>query len=313
MYSRLPSLRSLRAFEAVVRCRSVTKAADELHVSSGAIGHQIRSLEQELGFRLFDRASGELVPTAAALDLAEEVAGGLDRIFGAVRRLRLGSDPSFLTIGCDVSFGMLWLGPRIGRFCERHPEIEVRLNLTDVNSEIPRRSVDLRIDFGYGRFADHEAIRLTSESLSPVCAPALMRGTAPLGSPSDLLLHPLLHVAWFEPDLVFSTLAWEKWLAEAGVETKNVPGVHLSHTANALQFAIAGQGIALASDCLASDAIASGLLVRPFDIALKVPRDYYLVFERSVAGHAKIAAFRDWLLSETEPLRSSRLVGSCCG
>jgi LysR family transcriptional regulator, glycine cleavage system transcriptional activator len=310
MYLRLPSLKALRAFEAVVRHRSATQAGDELHVSSGAVSHQIRALEQELGLRLFDRSSGELTPTVAALELAEQVREGFDLIFGAVRRLRLGGDPSFLTIGCDVTFGMLWLGPRIARFQEKHPGIEVRLDLTDFDPDSSWRSVDLAIHFGYGRFPDYETIRLTSESLSPVCAPIYARGTSTstgIRSPADILSCRLLHVAWLEPDTCFRTLAWEKWFAEAGVETRGLKlsGMHFSHTANALQLAIAGEGVALSSDCLAADAIASGSLVRPFDIRLKLPRDYYLVYSGSVADLAKVAAFRDWLVAETERWRST--------
>jgi LysR family transcriptional regulator, glycine cleavage system transcriptional activator len=309
MYQRLPSLKALRAFEAVVRHRSATKAGDELHVSSGAVSHQIRALEHELGLRLFDRSSGELTPTAVALELAEQLGEGFDLLFGAVRRLRLSGDPSFLTIGCDVTFGVLWLGPRIARFQERHPDIEVRLDLTDSDPDASWRSVDLTIHFGYGRFTDYETIRLTSESLSPVCAPVYVHGSpaaTTLQCPADILSCPLLHVEWFEPDTGFRTLAWEKWFAAAGVETRGgkLPGMHFSHTISALQMAIAGKGIALASDCLAADAIASGSLVRPFDIRLKLPRDYYLVYGGSVAELAKVAAFRGWLVTETAPLRS---------
>ena len=112
MHQPLPSLKALRAFEAVVRHRSASKAADELHVSPGAVGHQIRSFENEIGFRLFDRSAGEMTPTAGALEIANQVRDGFDQIFGAVRRLRLSRDPSFLTIACDVTFGILWFGPR---------------------------------------------------------------------------------------------------------------------------------------------------------------------------------------------------------
>ena len=95
MYQKMPSLKALRAFEAVVRHRSATKAADELHVSPGAVSHQIRVLEQHLGFQLFERSAGELVPSIKALDIAGQVREGFDQIFGAVRHLRLSDNPSF--------------------------------------------------------------------------------------------------------------------------------------------------------------------------------------------------------------------------
>ncbi|HEX3848887.1 MAG TPA: LysR substrate-binding domain-containing protein, partial [Steroidobacteraceae bacterium] len=297
MHQRFPSLKALRAFEAVVRLRSAVKAGDELHVSAGAVSHQIRALEQELGFRLFDRASGELAPTAVALELAEQVRGGFDLIFAAVRRSRLSGDPTYLTVSCDVTFGILWLGPRIARFRARHPDIDVRLDLTDSDPDTFWRNVDVMIYFGYGRFSGYEAIRLTSESLSAVCSPQYLRDASSVREPADILSCPLIHVEWFEPDTSFRTLAWEKWFAAAGVPLNGVrlSGMHFSHTANALQVAMSGAGFALASDCLAVDALSSGALVRPFDVRLKLPRDYYLVHAEAVADLGKVAAFREWL------------------
>ena len=162
---------------------------------------------------------------------------------------------------------------------------------------------------GDGRYADGKAIRLTSESLTPVCAPSLvgeLSESNTLHSPADLVSRPLLHVEWFESETNFRTLAWEKWFTAAGVDTANIKlsGTHFSHTVSSIQLAIAGRGVALASDCLAADAIASGLLVRPFDIRLKLPRDYYLAYNESVAELTKVLAFRDWLVAETEQLRS---------
>jgi LysR family glycine cleavage system transcriptional activator len=226
---------------------------------------------------------------------------GLDLIFGGVRRLRLGGGSSSLRIGCDVTFGISWLGPRIGRFMERYPEIEVGMDLADPGPDPTWRTVDATIHFGYGRFPKYEAIRLTTESLFPVCAPTYLSSN----SPADLLRCSLLHVPWLEPDTIFGTFTWHSWFAQAGIDTHGVKlsGVHLSHTANALQLAMSGRGVALASDCLTADAITSGSLVRPIDIRLPLPRNYYLVYSESIASLEKIAAFRDWLLSETAPFR----------
>jgi LysR family glycine cleavage system transcriptional activator len=108
-----------------------------------------------------------------------------------------------------------------------------------------------------------------------------------------------MHVEWFESETSFRTLAWERWFAEAGVEVERpLGGMHLSHTFAALQLAIAGHGVALASDCLSANAVASGLLVRPFDTRLRAPRDYYLVYAEGGRGHSKISAFQDWLVGE---------------
>ena len=184
------------------------------------------------------------------------------------------------------------------------------MDLLDSGPDPTWRPVDVTIHFGHGRFPKFGSVRLTSESLFPVCAPNFASGASAAGamrSPADLLRACLLHVPWLEPDTIFSTLTWHSWFARAGVETQGekLSGLRLSHTTNALQLAIAGKGAALASDCLAADAIASGALVRPFDIRLELPRHYYLVFNESIAELPKIVAFRDWVLAETRPFRSS--------
>ena len=296
-----PSLKALRTFESVVRLRSLTAAADELHVSTGAISHQIRALEKQLGLHLFERSGGGLVPTLAAIELAEQVREGLTLISGGVRRFRLGGATNSLTIGCDITFGVSWLGPRLARFLELHPEIDVGMDLVDPGPDPTWRTVDVIIHFGHGRFPRHESVRLTTESLAPVCAP----GYASIRSPSDLLRHRLLHVPWLEPDTVFGTFTWHSWLARAGVDTKGVrlPGVQLSHTTNAIQLAMAGQGVALASDSLTADAVASGALVRPFDIRMELPRHYYFVCGEAIARLPRVAAFREWMLAETATFR----------
>lgn len=308
MSQQLPSLRALRAFEAVVRNRSMSKAADELHVSPGAVSHQIRTLEQELGIALFERSGGQFLPTAEALEIAAQIREGFGQIFGAVRRLRLANDPALLTISAEVSFGILWLGPRIPRFQSKYPGIEVRLDLVDEDPDFHRRGVDLTILPGYGFSSGCEAIKLSEEAISPVCAPRYLRderSASALRAPVDLLAAPLLHVEWFEPEASFRKLAWERWFTEAGVKTAGVTlsGAHFSHTVIALQLAIAGHGVALASDCLVADAIASGSLVRPFDIRLKVPGDYYLLYADADKDQANVVAFRNWLVAEIESKR----------
>jgi LysR family glycine cleavage system transcriptional activator len=303
MYSQMPSLKGLRAFEAVVRHHSATSAADELHVSPGAVGHQIRSLEQHLGLRLFERSGRQYVPTVEALEIAAQIREGFDQIFGAVRRLRMSNDPGFLTISCETTLGALWLAPRIPNFQKKHPNIQVRLDLSNYDQDFQRRGIDLAIRPGHGSFPGCVAIRLTEEMISPVCAPHFLcdgANSRALRSPSDLLMAPLLHVEWFDEETSFRTTAWERWFSAAGIKTNGgaLPGMHYSHTFVSLPLAIAGSGIALASECLAADAIASGSLVRPFDIWLRIPRDYYLLYGEGDRNFSKAVAFRDWLVGE---------------
>ena len=208
MHNGRMSLKALRTFEAVVRNRSMAKAADELYVSAGAIGFQIRALEAELGFRLFDRVGGEMLPTEAAIEVSRQIRGGFEQVFGAVQQLRLSRDPGFLTVNCDVTFGMLWLGTRIADFQDQHPDIEVRLNLTDDDPELTLTGADIAISSGDGQGRGLRSVRLTSESVSPVCAPGLLRSKGTI-SAADLTGMHLLHVEWFARETLFRTMTWD--------------------------------------------------------------------------------------------------------
>ena len=305
MHNGRMSLKALRTFEAVVRNRSMAKAASELFVSAGAVGFQIRALEAELGFRLFDRVSGEMLPTEAAIEVSRQIRGGFEQVFGAVQQLRLSRDPGFLTVNCDVTFGMLWLGPHIAAFQDQHPEIELRLNLTDDDPEVSLTGADIAISSGDGQGRGLRAVRLTSEAVSPVCAPDLL-GPAGTVSAADLAQMPLLHVEWFAPETLFRTLTWDEWFALAGVALpdQKPKGSYFSHTASAVQLAVASKGVALASDCLVADAIAAGQLVRPVNLALRMPWDYHLTHSDRVADLHKVRAFNDWILAETAGFRT---------
>lgn len=299
------SLKALRTFEAVVRNRSMAKAAEELYVSAGAVGFQIRALEAELGFRLFERVGGEMLPTEAAVEVSRQIRGGFEQVFGAVQELRLSRDPGFLTVNCDVTFGLLWLGPRIADFQDQHPDIEVRLNLTDNDPEVNSSGADIAISTGDGQVQGLRSIRLTAESVSPVCAPGLVGRRAKI-SAADLAGMHLLHVEWLAPETLFRTLTWDEWFALAGVDpgAAKTKGTYFSHTASAIQLAIAGKGVALASDCLVADAIAAGQLIRPVDMSLRMPWDYHLSHSDRVAELYKVKAFNDWILAETAAFRA---------
>ena len=305
MHSGRLSLKALRTFEAVVRNRSMAKAAEELYVSAGAVGFQIRALEAELGFRLFERVGGEMLPTEAAVEVSRQIRGGFEQVFGAVQQLRLSRDPGFLTVNCDVTFGLLWLGPRIADFQDQHPDIEVRLNLTDNDPEVNLAGADIAISTGDGQVQGLHSIKVTSESVSPVCAP---RHAGPDGriSAADLAGMHLLHVEWLAPETLFRTLTWDEWFALAGVAlgAQTTRGTYFSHTASAIQLAIAGKGVALASDCLVADAIAAGQLIRPVDMSLRMPWDYHLSHSDRVADLHKVKAFNNWLLALTARFRT---------
>lgn len=298
MPNRLPSLNALRAFEAAARHLSLTKAAGELNVTPAAISHQIKALEADLGVTLLRRVKGEFLLSEAAQSALPVLRGGFDQLAEAARRLRSDYARHFLTISVGPTFASAWLVRRLGGFKEAFPEIDVRLDTTDQMADFTRQGVDVAIRFGQGRYPELEALRLFDEVIYPVCSPALLARGPQLETPADLAGHTLLHVEWNRQQ--DETLDWRLWLQAAGAgQVDDSRGPRFSHTSLALQAAVEGQGLALGSDSLASDDLAAGRLVRPFEVTLPVNFAYYLVYPRETAERPKIAAFRDWILAET--------------
>ena len=304
MTVRLPSLNALRAFEASARHLSLTKAAEELSVTPAAISHQVKGLEADFGIKLLRRVRNEFVLTEPAQEAVPLLSSGFDQIIEAVRRLRSAGNRHFLTISTGPTFATTWLVRRLGRFGDSHPDIDVRLQTSDRLTDFRREGVDVAIRFGAGEYPGLETIRLFEEGIYPVCAPKLLDEGPPLRSPHDLANHTLIHVdwqtmEWRSPWEYRETLDWEQWLRAAGApEVKADRGPRFSHTSVALQAAMEGQGLVLASDSLAKDDLTAGRLVKPFEVSLPVAFAYHLVYPRDHSQLPKIAVFRDWLLSE---------------
>ena len=299
MTQRLPSLNALRAFEAVARHLSLTKVAQELHVTPAAVSHQIKSLEADLGVSLLHRLKGSFVLTETAQTALPLLSGGFEQIAEAARRLRRDETQRFLTISVSPAFAVTWLVRRLGAFSAAYPEIEVRLQTTNVRTDFASEGVDMAIRFGTGDYLGEQAIRLFDEVIFPVCSPSLLGLGPKLERPADLAAHTLLHVEWTWSMTRGEPLDWQMWLRAAGAgEVDAQHGPRFSNAGLALQAAIEGQGLALGSESLAGDELAAGRLVRPFDVALPVNFAYYLVYPEDTAERPKIASFRQWILSE---------------
>jgi len=299
MNQRLPSLNALRAFEAVARHLSLTKAAQELHVTPAAVSHQIKALEADLGVSLLRRLKGTFVLTETAQAVLPLLSGGFDQIAEAARRMRLDETQRFLTISVSPTFAVTWLVRRLGSFSAAFPEIDVRLQTTNAITDFSSDGVDIAIRFGAGDYPGEQAIRLFDEEIFPVCSPLLLDRGPPLDRPADLAGHSLLHVEWTWSMTRGEPLDWQMWLRAAGAgEVDAQRGPRFSNAGLALQAAIEGLGPALGSEALVGDELAAGRLVRPFDVALPVNFAYYLVYPEEAAERPKVASFRQWILSE---------------
>ncbi len=292
MARRLPPLNALPDFEAAARHLSFTKAAEELHVTHGAVSRQVKSLEDYLGLSLFRRFNRALRLTDEGQAYARSVRELLDSLAEETRQLRAPKEASGLTVSTTYSFTSGWLVPRLGRFRAFHPEIDVRLQANDQVSDFARENVDLAIRYGRGHYPGLAAMRLMGDDYAPVSSPALLKGRHPLKKPSDLRHHVLLHEEGTEVD-------WRMWLMAAGVDGIDASrGPIFSHSAMATQAAIRGEGVALGRTALIEEELAAGQLVCLFDLRLKAEMAYYIICPPRSLERPKVRAFRDWMLAE---------------
>lgn len=291
MLRRLPPLNALKAFEAAARHESFTRAAEELCVTQGAVSHQVKALEAELGIKLFNRERQRLVLTGAGHDYLAVVRDALDRLAVGTERLVQRQRSGVLTVSTSPDFAAKWLVHRLGRFAEAHPDIDLRISATMHHVDFAREDVDLAVRHGDGNWPGHDMIRLSPEQLFAVCSPKLLAGRHRLARPADVLKFPLLHLD--------DRKAWTKWLEVAGVTgAEPSQGPVLNRASMVIDAAVDGQGIALARTTLAAWDLLSGRLVRPFTDAMRLSRTYWIVCPKATSLLPKITIFRDWLLAE---------------
>ncbi|HEV7371381.1 transcriptional regulator GcvA [Arenibaculum sp.] len=290
MARRLPPLNALRAFEAAARHMSFTRAADELNVTQAAISHQIKALEETLGVALFRRLNRALQLTAAGQAYLPPLRDAFDQMAEATARLKASENTGQLTVSTLASFAGKWLVPRLPRFQHRNPGIDVLISTTSQLVDFTHQEVDLAIRFGRGGWAGLRCERLLTEEIFPVCTPALAEG---MRTPQDLVKATLLHDDF--------RIGWEIWLAAAGVSgVDHRRGTRFTDSSLVLHAALAGQGIGLGRHVLVADDLASGRLVRLFDITLPSEIAYWVVAPERHFERPKVKAFRDWLHEEAQ-------------
>ncbi|CAO97782.1 transcriptional regulator GcvA [Erwinia tasmaniensis] len=291
MSKRLPPLNALRVFDAAARHLSFTKAAEELYVTQAAVSHQIKSLEDFLGLKLFRRRNRSLLLTEEGQSYYLDIKEIFTAINDATRKLQARSAKGALTVSMLPSFAIQWLVPRLTSFNSAYPGIDVRIQAVDRDEEKLADDVDVAIFYGRGNWPGLRVEKLYAEYLLPVCSPLLLAGAFPLIAPSELVHHTLLHDA--------SRRDWQSYTRQLGLNTINVQhGPIFSHSAMVLQAAIHGQGVALANSVMAQSEIEAGRLVCPFNDVLASKNAFYLVCHDSQAELGKIAAFRQWVLAK---------------
>ena len=301
MREELPPIAFLRAFSRAAETLSLKEAAADLNLSPSAVSRQIQSLEAHLGVTLFRRLNPGLEVTEEGLRYLETV----NRVLGELRRAQdalAGPRSGPLRVSALESFTESWLIPHLSDFEHAHSGIELQVEATLRYADFERDPVDVAIRFGTGPWAGLHSEPIVDLTYFPVCSPEL-GGRSPVREPGDLRWHTIIHVSQ-TPD------AWSEWLRQAGVPgLRPKRSVTYDHLSIALSAAESGHGVALSSDFLCAQRLATGRLRAPFEFRARSASTYHLVCRPEGLDDPRIVALRDWLveaLREAERLRPAQ-------
>lgn len=300
MQLRALPLSALRAFEAAARHLSFASAARELGVTPAAVGLQVRSLEARIGRQLFIRRNRVLLLSQAGIKLAASLTDLFAQMATAVAEIST-RGVSSLEVTTMPSFATKWLAPRLARFSVAHPDCQVRLVATDELMNFGDGRADVGVRYGPGGYKDLHSERLLEVAAYPVCSAEFARlNSENMRAPSDLVHLPLLHD---ESSLIAAGLpTWKAWFEAAGVSGIDVSRkpIVFDSAYLAIESALAGQGVALGLSPLVSDDIASGRLVRLFNISVPSAFAFWFVCRRNRLKEPRVSQFRDWLIFEAQ-------------
>jgi LysR family glycine cleavage system transcriptional activator len=288
--SRLP-LQILPTFRAVARSANLRAAADELHLTHSAVSQQIRLLEEQIGFAVFDRRGRRVVLNAAGAALLRAVEPALAQLDEGMRAAAAasGSTEQRIRITLLSSFAQRWLLPRMGRWREMHPDIAIELHTSQNVVDLQREGFHAALRQGGGQWRGLQALCLTD---SPLIA---------LGSPEAAhRLRGRDAAALVDEPLLGSAALWQRWFALNGVRARVNPVAAFNDSGLMLQAAEQNLGLALAREILAADALRDGRLVRLSATAMHEEEAdaYWLAFPPNLVDWPPLVALRTWLFEE---------------
>jgi LysR family glycine cleavage system transcriptional activator len=284
---RLPPLNALRAFEASARHLNFRIAAEELNVTQGAVAQHIRGLEADLGSKLFERLPRGLALTDEGRAYVPNIRRAFELISEATLLLR--PEPARLTISVTPSFATKWLIPRLHDFVAQNPLVDLRILASESLSSFHADGVDIAVRQGRPPFGAGLSVDLLfPQQIVAVCSPALLAGQATIPA-AEIQHHVLLHDAhnlW--PEFMESAVGLAM--------TTELKRMRFNQTSLAIDAAIAGQGIALASRFLVAADLAAGRLVQPVSGEMRGTQDFHVVMPRKQRHPEPTQAVRQWLL-----------------
>jgi len=287
-----PPLNALQVFVTAARAKNMTRAAERLHLTVSALSHQVRALEQRLGYSLFKRGPRGLALTPEGTLLLDRVAPHLDAIDSALRPMRARRE-NVLSLSAMPSFASGWLMPRLPHFVARHPDLELNLDSSIEVVDFADCRYDAALRYGPGQWDGVVSELLFEEWLTPVASPALLAGQRP--TLEELADWPLLcpedpWPLWFEK---FGGVAPKRFVAS------------FSDSQTRQRAAVEGIGIALGRMTMVRPLIESGMLIALFPERLRARYAHYLVHPQRSRAHAAFSAFREWVLEEAAIFRAT--------
>ena len=306
MDSRLRHLSGLRYFETAARLSSYSKAAEELFVSQAAVSQKIRQLEEALGCKLFIRQGREMALTEKGKTLFGQVSRGFEHILKGLNQITNEPVDGVLSVSAPPSFASRWLLPRLWKFSMLHPNIPIRVITSCDDLDLRHGNIDVAVWQGDDMDNSEGLIKemLLEEQIFPYCSPALANSIN-FTHPKQLLDCWLIH---YES----KCFPWEDWFKLVDVKMKKsfIQWMEVGTFDLAMNAVIAGHGACLATECLASDYIERGLLVKPFDIGMTPGLKFHLYTDPSSPRRDRIKAFSDWMHFEVSTISENVALGS---
>lgn len=296
----LPPLRALQVFEVIGHSRSLAEAARQLAISPGAISQQLKLLETALDANLTVKDGRQVRLTAAGLRFHGACTAAFEIVREAQAELGRSRNDTGLSVSALPSVLKAWLAPLMFDWQDRHhPELSIQFKASHSEPDSDLESIDFRITYQTPGSGLQHSTELFTDSVVPVCSPALLRPNAALNAPADILRYPLLATDW-RPKFA-SPPSWADWFAACGVEAQQVSAqphyrtFSLSHMT--IESALAGQGFALAQCAMVYADVRAGRLLMPFRHALPLPRPYVLTWWPDTFHKPQCRAFHRWLVA----------------
>jgi LysR family glycine cleavage system transcriptional activator len=316
----------LRAFDAVARHLNFRAAAEELSLQQSAVSRQIQALEDEVGTALFLRHTRAVELTSAGSQLLRAAGMALERIDAAVRQIRQNAGRKSVAITTWASFASMWLIPRLEAFQRDHPDIDIRIDASDVAVDLSTADVDLALRYAVPQAMPAGAVRLFGEQLTPVASPWLLKEHR-IKRLEDLTQVTLIEAGDAHRTRHLEWLTWQRWLDTFANTTAPAPSarsqaagapratkakftpqrwLYFNYAHQIVQAALTGQGVALARLPLVAESLASGDLVEPLpQMRMDSPLVYWLVVAPRSVQRPEVKAFCDWLLAQAEQTRQA--------